>query len=78
MKIHYRKCINNFYKIKKSIIKNQESRIDKLIKEKNEMSIQIMNFESDKMVAEIERESAELLEKNFKTFENLRAANEKF
>ena len=42
------------------------------------MSIQIMNFESDKMVAEIERESAELLEKNFKTFKDLKAANEKF
>ena len=65
-----------FYKIKET--KNQESRIDKLIKEKKEMSIQIMNFEHDKMIAEIERESAELLEKNSKTLEDLKAANEKF
>ena len=65
------------YKIKE--IKNQESQIDKLMKENNEKNIQITNFENDKMLAEInrQREYTALFEKNFKTFKDLNAANEK-
>ena len=63
-----------FYKIKE--IKNQESQ-KKLIIEKNEMKTPITNFESDKMLPEINRQRVytELFEIYLKTF--LNAANEK-
>ena len=67
-----------FYKIKEK--KNQVLQIEKLITEKNELNIQIINFEGDKMLAEInrQREYADLLEKYMKTFKDLKAVNEKF
>ena len=66
-----------FYKIKEK--KNQVLQIEKLITEKNELNIQIINFEGDKMLAEInrQREYADLLEKYMKTFKDLKAADEK-
>ena len=66
-----------FYQIKE--IKNQESQIEKLTKEKNEMDIQIKNFKREKMIEEIHRkkESTELLENYLKTLDDLNVANEK-
>ena len=65
--------IKLFYQIEE--VKNQESQIEKLTKEKNEMDVQMKNFKPEEIP--IKKESAELLENYVKTLDDLNIANEK-
>ena len=66
-----------FYKIKE--IKNKESQIEKLRKEKKGKNVHITNFERERIHTDIKRkkESTELLENYLKTLDDLNDANKK-
>ena len=68
-----------FYKIKE--IKNQESQIEKLGKEKKGKNVQITNYERERIHTDIKRkrkkESTELLENYSKTLDDLKVSNKK-